>query len=112
MPPQRTNAGSATESDVAVRGLAIGLVKAARDALPENNAAGPTAVPKRSLLSLLKQYWLALGAWQRRRSQTSLHDLSDRELLDIGVTREEIDHIAPQRAIDALRNSIYSRGVV
>jgi uncharacterized protein YjiS (DUF1127 family) len=65
-----------------------------------------------NVLSLLKRYLLAFGAWQRRRSQTALHDLSDRELMDIGVTRGEIDHIAPHRAIDALRDSIHSRGVI
>jgi uncharacterized protein YjiS (DUF1127 family) len=110
MPPQQTD--PASESGAAALGLTIGLVKAARDALPENNAAGRAAVPTRNVLGLLKRYWRSFGAWQRRRSQTSLHDLSDRELMDIGVTREEIGHIAPQRAIDALRNSIYSRGVV
>ena len=112
MPPQQTNAGSATESDAAVRGLTIGVLKAAHGALPEKYAAGPPAVPTRDVLSLLKQYWRAFGQWQCRRSQTSLHDLSDRELMDIGVTREEIDHITPQRAIDALRDSIHSRGVM
>jgi hypothetical protein len=32
--------------------------------------------------------------------------------MDIGVTRHEIDHIAPHRAIDALRDSIHSRGLM
>jgi hypothetical protein len=46
-----------------------------------------------------------------------LHDLSDRELMDIGVTRSEIDSIHPQRAIDRLRDGttdpwIGSRGVM
>jgi uncharacterized protein YjiS (DUF1127 family) len=49
---------------------------------------------------------------QRQRSQTTLHELSDRALMDIGVTRAEIDHIAPHRVIDALRDSIHSRGVM
>ena len=110
MPPQQTD--PASDSSAAALGFTIALVKAARDASPENNAAGPTAVPMRNVLGLLKRYWQAFGAWQCRRSQTPLHDLSDRELMDIGVTREEIDHIAPQRAIDALRNSIYFRGGV
>jgi uncharacterized protein DUF1127 len=47
----------------------------------------------------------------------SLHDLSDRELMDIGVTRAEIDRIAGHRAIDRLRDGtthlwILSRGVM
>jgi uncharacterized protein YjiS (DUF1127 family) len=132
MPTQQTNSGSETGSDAAVRGLnlTIGLVKeaavdalaAARphaamaaldDALLEKNSAGPTAVSTRNVLSLLKRYWRAFGEWrQRQSSRTTLHDLSDRELMDIGVRRDEIDHIAPHRAIDVLRDSIHFRGLV
>ena len=39
--------------------------------------------------------------------------LSDRELMDIGLTRDEIDYITPQRAIDRIRDSamyLLSRG--
>jgi uncharacterized protein YjiS (DUF1127 family) len=89
MPPQETNAGSATEGDAAVRGLDL------------------------TILGVLERFWHALQKWRRRlNSRTSLHDLSDRELKDIGMTREEIDHIAPHRAIDALRDRIHSRGVM
>ena len=101
MPPQETDPASASGSDAAVRGLGLtaGLVKATDDT--------------RNALSLLKRYWRAFGEWrQRQGSRTSLHDLSDRELMDIGVTREEIDHLAPHRAIDALRDSIRARGVL
>ena len=131
MPPQQTNPGYATDSDAAVRGLdlTIGLVKeaafnavaAARphasmatpdDALSEKSAVGVTAVSTPNLLSLLKRYWRAFGEWrQRQSSRTNLHDLSDRALMDIGVRRDEIGHIARHRAIDALRDSIHSRGV-
>ena len=80
--------------------LTIGLVKEATD-------------DTRNVLSLLKRVWRAFGEWrQRQRSRTSLHDLSDRELKDIGVTRDEIDRMAPHRGIDALRNSIHSRGLM
>ena len=101
MPPQQTDPAFKIEGDAALRGLdlTIGLVKEATD-------------DTRNVLSLLKRVWRAFGEWQRQPSQTSLHDLSDRELMDIGVTRGEIDHIAPHRAIDALRDSIHSRGVV
>jgi uncharacterized protein YjiS (DUF1127 family) len=34
-----------------------------------------------------------------------VHDLSDRALLDIGLTRSEIDCIAPERVIERLRDS-------
>ena len=102
MPPQQTDPAFKIEGDAALRGLdlTIGLVKEATD-------------DTRNVLSLLKRYWRAFGKWrQRQSSRTTLHDLSDRELKDIGVTRGEIDHIAPHRAIDALRDSIYSRGVM
>jgi uncharacterized protein YjiS (DUF1127 family) len=122
MPPQQTNPGS--ESDAAVLGLdlTIVVVKEATDdavaaARPHTSIAALddalSAVSTRNALSLLKRYWRAFGEWrQRQSSQTTLHDLSDRELKDIGVTRGEIDHIAAHRAIDALRDSILSRGVV
>jgi uncharacterized protein YjiS (DUF1127 family) len=136
MPTRQTNPASDTDSDAAVPGLdlTIALVKevtndalaAARphasmaaldDALSET-AAGPIAVSTRHVLSLLKRYWRAFAEWrQRQSSRATLHDLSDRELKDIGVTRDEIDHIAPHRAIDALRDGtthlwIRSRGVM
>jgi uncharacterized protein YjiS (DUF1127 family) len=92
MPPQQTDPASRTGSDAAVRGLAVSAL---------------------DVLSLLTRYWRAFGRGrQRLNSRTSLHELSDRELKDIGVTREEIDHIAPHRAIDALRSSFHSRGVI
>jgi hypothetical protein len=45
------------------------------------------------------------------------HDLSDRELMDIGVTRGEIDCVAGHRAIDRLGDRttylwILSRGLM
>ena len=116
MPPQQTDPAFTIEGDAAVRGLdlTIALVTEVKDdAWSERNAARPTAVSARTFLSLLERMWRAFGAWrQRQRSRTNLHDLRDRELNDIGVTRGEIDHIAPHRAIDALRDSIRFRGVV
>jgi uncharacterized protein YjiS (DUF1127 family) len=92
-------------------------VAAVDDDLPER-AAGPTAVAARGVSNLLKRCWRAfLERRQRQGLRASLHDLSDRELMDIGVTRGEIDYIAPERAIDRLRDSaaylwIRSRGVM
>lgn len=113
MPPQQTEPASESGSDAAVfgPGLTIGLVKATADAFAETSAAGPMAVPARNVVSWLKRCWNAFGKWQRERSRTSLYELSDRALMDIGVTRGEIDHIAPHRAINALRDSIHSRGM-
>ena len=93
-----------------------GSIVALRDALSEKDAAGAPAAPTRSVLSLLKGYWRAFQERrQRQRLRVSLHELSDRELMDIGVTRAEIDYIAAHRAIDRLRDGstqlwIRSRG--
>lgn len=81
MPPQPTNITSETEDDAA--------------RLPFDLA---------TVLSLLRRYWRSFQEW-RPRSGVTLHDLSDRELMDIGLTRSEIDCIAPERAIERLRDS-------
>jgi uncharacterized protein YjiS (DUF1127 family) len=91
MPPQLTNVSSETEGDAARLRLDLSIV-----------------------LSLLKQYWRAFQ--QRRQGQlVTLQDLSDRELMDIGLTRGEIDYFTPERAIDRLRDRAtdpWSRGVM
>ena len=132
MPPQQTNLTSETERDAAVPGLdlSIALVKEAMDgtlaaarpnasiaalddALSEKDAAGLAAASTRSVPGLLKRYWRAFQKWRQRQSlRASLYYLSDRELMDIGVTRGEIDYIARHRAIDTLRDRILSRGVM
>ncbi|SFK19793.1 hypothetical protein [Bradyrhizobium sp. Gha] len=127
MPPQLTDISPGVEGEAARRGLNLSIVSAksavdaalaARlkasaaaldDALSEKDAAGP---PTRSVLSLLRQAWLAFWDW-RRRPQLTLQDLSDRELMDIGLTRSEVDYLSPQRAIDNLRDStryLWNRG--
>jgi uncharacterized protein YjiS (DUF1127 family) len=125
MPTAPTNLTSETERDAAVLGLdlSIALVKEAMDdtlaaarptasiaalddGLSEKDPAGLAAASTRSLLSLLKRYWRAFQERRQRQSlRATLHELSDRELMDIGLTRGEIDYIAPHRAIDALRDS-------
>lgn len=124
MPPQQTNLTSETGRDAAGLGLDLSVafvkdamgeasaavrpdaaIAALRDASSEKNAAGPPAGSTRSVLSLLKGCWRALQEQrQRQRSRASLHGLSDRALMDIGVTRAEIDCIAAHRAIDRLRD--------
>ena len=89
MPPQQTDISSEIERDGARLRLDLSIV-----------------------LSLLKRY---LRAFQERRwrSRDTLQDLSDRELMDIGLTRGEIDYITPERAIDTLRDratDLWSRG--
>jgi uncharacterized protein YjiS (DUF1127 family) len=122
MPTQQTNLTSETGRDSAGVGFSIALVKEAVDdllattgpnatiaaldgALSEKDAAEPPATSARSVLSLLKRYWRAFQErYQRQRLRATLHDLSDRELVDIGVTRAEIDCIAAYRAFDKLRD--------
>ena len=122
MPPQLTNISPEIEGDAARRGLNLSIVQAksavdqalaarlkasaaALDgALSDKNAAGPTAAPTRSVLGLLKRYWRAFRE-RGRGPRLTLQDLSDRELMDIGLTRGEIDYITPGRAIDTLRDS-------
>ncbi|TQF41909.1 hypothetical protein UNPF46_06355 [Bradyrhizobium sp. UNPF46] len=123
MPPQLTTITSEAERDAAVlrlnRSIAAAkramdevLAAAARvdasvaapgDALLGREAARAVAEPGLSVLGLLKQYWCAFRQWHQD-SRVTLQDLSDRELMDIGLTRGEIGHLAPGRALDALRD--------
>ena len=90
MPPQQTNITSETERL-------------------------PLELPSTwSIPGLLARYWRALQEWRWRQGpQITLQDLSDRELMDIGLTRGEIDYITPERAIATLREratDLWSRG--
>ena len=55
----------------------------------------------RRVSSFFRRYW---GAFQERRKRQRLRatlcDLSDRELIDIGTTRGEIDYVASNRLVD------------
>jgi uncharacterized protein YjiS (DUF1127 family) len=62
---------------------------------------GQTAVSTRRLSSFFKRYWRAFQERrERRRLRAALCDLSDRELMDIGTTRGEIDYVVSNRGID------------
>jgi uncharacterized protein YjiS (DUF1127 family) len=124
MPPQLTNISPEIAGDAARRGVTLSIVSAKSavdqalaerlkasaaaldNALSEKDAAGPTAASTRSVLGLLKQYWRAFRQ-RRQNPRLTLQDLSDRELMDIGLTRGEIDHLTPQRSIDTLRDSTW-----
>jgi uncharacterized protein YjiS (DUF1127 family) len=129
MPPQPTNVTSGTGRDAAGthRDLAIRLVKdapgialpevcpdasiaALRGASSEKEAAGPPVASTRSVLSVLLGYW---RAFRKRHQIESLHNLSDRALADIGLTRGDIDHLAARGAVEKLRDGTtwLSRGV-
>ena len=66
---------------------------------------GETTVSRRRVSSVFKRYW---GKFRERRIRQSLRatlcDLSDRELMDIGTTRGEIDYLSSNRDIDPRGN--------
>jgi len=117
MPPQQTNFTSETVRDLRLD-LAIPLAKDSpgnalpevcpdaaiaplRDASSEKEAAGPPVASTRSVLSVLRGYW---RAFRRRRQAESLHNLSDRELTDIGLTPGDIERLVARRAFERLRD--------
>jgi uncharacterized protein YjiS (DUF1127 family) len=114
MPPQPTNVTFETGLG---RDVSITLVEDAVDdtlkappnasiaaldgALSRQDAPGQTGASTRRVLSFLKRSWRAFQERrQRQRLRSSLHDLSDRELMDIGIARGEIDYIASNPGID------------
>jgi uncharacterized protein YjiS (DUF1127 family) len=57
------------------------------------------AATKQQVYSPLEVYWNAFLEWRKReRLRTQLCQLTERELTDIGITRREIDYIAPKPA--------------
>lgn len=62
---------------------------------------GQTAASTRRVSRFFRRYW---GAFQeirkRQRLRAALCALSDRELMDIGTTRAEIDYVASNLGID------------
>lgn len=116
MPPQQTNRTS--EPDRGAAGhrfdFAIASVK---DALSEKQAAGPPVASARSVLRSLKGYWRAFRERrQRNRLRVSVNELSDRQLMDIGLAPGDIDCIVAHRAFEGLRDGTtylwLSRGVM
>ena len=60
-----------------------------------------TATAKRQVYSPLETYWNAFQLWRKReRLRTQLCLLTDSELMDIGITRGEIDYVASNRSIE------------
>ena len=66
---------------------------------------GQTAVSTRRVSSFFKTYW---GAFQERRKErrkrqrerAELYRLNDWELMDIGMTRGEIEYVVSNRSFD------------
>ena len=66
---------------------------------------GP-ATARRQYYSPLEAYWDAFREWRKfERLRTQLCRLTDDELMDIGITRGEIDYVATNRAND-LRGAV------
>ena len=66
----------------------------------ETTELGP-AIARRQYYSPLEAHWDAFREWRKReRLRTQLCRLTDSELMDIGITRGEIDYVARNRAID------------
>jgi uncharacterized protein YjiS (DUF1127 family) len=116
MPPQQTKL--TCESDRGAAGLRFDFdIASVKDALSEKQAAGPPVASTRDVLRSLRRYWRAfLERRQRNRLRVSLHDLSDRQLMDIGLAPGDIDCIVAQRDLERLRDGTrylwLSRGVM
>jgi uncharacterized protein YjiS (DUF1127 family) len=73
---------------------------------------GQAAAKRQVYYSPLEKYWDAfLERRKRQRLRATLCDLSDRELMDIGTTRGEIDYVASNRGIDprGIRSAEWAR---
>jgi uncharacterized protein YjiS (DUF1127 family) len=66
----------------------------------ESTELGP-ATTKRQVYSPLEAYWNTFQEWRKReRLRTQLYRLTDSELIDIGITRGEIEYVASNRGVD------------
>ncbi len=72
----------------------------------ETTELGPVTV-KRQVYSPLETYWNAFQEWRKRQRLANLCYLSDRELMDIGITRSEIDYLASHRDCDPRNTDIH-----
>ena len=69
---------------------------------------GP-ATAKRQVYSPFEAYWNSFQEWRKRdRLRTELYRLTDSELLDIGISRGEIDYVTSHRDRDprSIRSAI------
>lgn len=67
------------------------------------NAIGwrKTIAPLRFGWTAFRSYWAALLDWrEREKLRANLYDLSDRELHDIGIARDQIDYFVSNGFID------------
>ena len=60
-----------------------------------------TSVSRRHASSFIRKYWDAFRERrERQRLRAALSNLTDRELIDIGIHRGEIDYVASRRDAD------------
>ena len=61
----------------------------------------PTTASRWRVSGAFKNFWGAFQEWRKwERLRADFCNLSDRELMDIGTTRGEIDYVASNRSID------------
>ncbi|MGF6308730.1 uncharacterized protein YjiS (DUF1127 family) [Bradyrhizobium sp. i1.8.4] len=66
---------------------------------PTRSARTTASTPPVS--SAFRSFWDAIQEWRKwERLRADLGSLSDRELIDIGISRGEIDHVAASRDAD------------
>ncbi|NPU68918.1 hypothetical protein HL667_28220 [Bradyrhizobium sp. 83012] len=133
MPPQ-THLTAEIARDAATRNRPLTLVKNAahqapaaprseasatvlRDVVSEKNAAGPPGGAASWLFRGIARSWHAFqDSCRRRRMRLHLRDLSEAQLIDIGLSQGDLDHLAAHRALERLRydmaNTMMSRGVM
>jgi uncharacterized protein YjiS (DUF1127 family) len=74
-----------------------------------------TTASTRLVTTSLNTFWATFREWRKwERLRADLCNLSDRELMDVGITRSEIDYVTSNRSIslDPLRwmSDIATRG--
>ena len=102
MPTQQTSVTSETGRDAVAPDAAVAVL---RDAFSEKEAAGPPIALTPGGLNLLQRYWRAFRQWRQREGlRVRLTNMTDRELMDIGLTPGDINYIVAERAIEKLRD--------
>ncbi|CCD98172.1 DUF1127 domain-containing protein [Bradyrhizobium sp. STM 3809] len=101
--------------DVPAAPRPVASITVLRDAISEKDAAAPPGAPGRP--GLFARLWQAFQDGRRlRRMRIQLVDLSEAQLIDIGVDRADIEHIAAYRALEKLKDNtaqlMMSRGVM
>jgi uncharacterized protein YjiS (DUF1127 family) len=62
---------------------------------------GQTAASTRRVSSFFKRYWDAFQERRKRqRERAELYRLNDREFMDIGMTRGEIEYVVSNQSFD------------